>query len=542
MLSFRSYFSIPQLNGKEVVYFDSAATSLKLKEVITSLSDFYQNFNSNVHRSTNLLAAKATELFEKARSDIKNFLDPSNEGEVVFTRNTTESINLVASCFVASTLKDGDVILTSEAEHHSNFLPWITVAKRKRIKLEVIRVNLNKKEFLNSVLSSIEKLKPKLVALSHISNTTGIELPISEIGELIRKYNGFFLVDGAQATPHLRPNLSYVDFYAFSGHKVFGPFGVGILWFRRGLMNDLDPIYVGGGTVVDVSIDGFELAEPPYKFEAGTPPIAEVFALSRAITWLQNNLTGWQTQEKKLRDYFCNRLTLFDSRLKFINREPDAPIFTIHSDAIDITALNFKLSEAGICLRLGHHCTLPLHKALGIQQSLRISMAGYNTIEEIDYLIDNLDRIVNDKKAIHTTIFNFGEQLADLSDSELLEYLIDLSKEKPRPSVEFLKPENLVKGCMSKVYIWSIEDPPFFSGFSDTPTLNGLIRLLEKLLVNFSKDDILKYDFASFLDSVNLFKILTTNRRFGIMNLIDTIKAKISHASETGQRRDLQIS
>ncbi|MCX7953323.1 MAG: aminotransferase class V-fold PLP-dependent enzyme [Deltaproteobacteria bacterium] len=519
----------------KVVYFDSAATSLKLISALSASIGFYRDFNSNVHRSSNFIATKATELFEEARKKIQNVIDPLKQGLVLFTQNTTESINLAAYIVEQIGLRQSDTILLTEFEHHSNLLPWLRLAKKVGCGIKFIRCGSCREEFVQKALEDINSLKPRILAVSHVSNTLGLHVPVEKLAGEAKKFGAFVFIDGAQAVPHLRPKLENVDFYAFSSHKVFGPFGVGVLWVRHGLVDEHEPLKIGGGTITDVSFEDYHLADVPYRFEAGTQPIAEIIGLSVALSWLNEHLDQWQQKEERLRQKFLEGLGKFEDNFKVLWKNPDIPLFSLYSDRLDLAGLNFILSSRGICVRLGHHCAIPIHRRFGITQSLRVSLAAYNDETEIDYFFESLSNALSTEKHV-VLLFNdnsqglahkaidITEQLVALSDEELVHYLIDLSATNPIPDNSFLNEGNLVKGCMSKVYVWRDTKAPFFNAWSESPTLNGLVTLLRNMCSGCSSQEILDFNFLAFLDAVNIFKALSTNRRFGVANLIDRIK------------------
>lgn len=539
--SFRSQFLYPTAYKTPIYYFDSAATSLRLKKAIEAVSEFYQTSNSNIHRSTNLLATKATEMFENARRKIARFLSPDQDGQVIFTQNTTDSINQVALSFGRKILSRDDTVLITEFEHHSNILPWIRLCKDTGAKLEYIPYEPNKDNFVHRGLELISKHKPKIFAVSIVSNTLGHVTPYEPLCARVKELGGYVVADCAQAVQHMKPDISSFDFVAFSSHKVFGPFGVGVLWVRDGLMDDCEPQRIGGGTITSADFKGYSLAELPYRFEAGTQPIAEVIGLATAVEWLDENLHEWQQQETVLKEHFLKRFPEHP-KLRLLNDSPDIPLFCVYTTD-DLTALNFNLASRGFCLRLGHHCAIPIHAKYGISQSLRVSVAGYNTLEELDLFfetlveidskrtsiaIDNLESSDEHDNTKEHTIFEYAEKLANLPDDELVEYLVYLGNKNPKPPQQHLSEDNLVKGCMSKVYVWAISEHPYFDGWSETPTLNGLLQLFKNISSKMPYEKLKEFDFMALLDSTNIFKALTTNRRFGVANLIDRIKMLIT--------------
>ncbi|MBK9294878.1 MAG: cysteine desulfurase [Oligoflexia bacterium] len=385
-----------QVNDKTLVYLDNAATTQKPKTVIEAINNYYQNQNSNVHRGVHSLSQLATQKYESTREIVKNFIVAKSTDEIIFTRGTTESINLIAQSYGRSFLNAGDEIIISQMEHHSNIVPWQILCGQISVKLKVIDVTDSGE--LN--LKSLEKLlsdKTKIVSLMHVSNTLGTINPIKEIIKIIKNFNKDIIVsiDGAQAVQHLKVNVLDLgcDFYSFSGHKIYGPTGVGVLYGKRELLNKMPPWQGGGDMIASVSFDKTTYNILPYKFEAGTPNIAGVIGLGEAIKYVQNlGLDFIYEQEKKLLDYAFRKLSQI-KEVKIIGqaKEKSAVISFILKDihAHDVGTI---LDQSGVAIRAGHHCTQPLMERFNVPATVRASFAFYNTEEEVDNLIDGIKK------------------------------------------------------------------------------------------------------------------------------------------------------
>ena len=384
-----------KVNGKELVYLDSAATSQKPIQVINAITNFYTTHNANVHRGVHTLSEEATDMFEKGRENISKFVGAVNPSEIIFTSGTTESINFVARIWGEDNLTSKDEILTFVSEHHSNFIPWQQVAKKTGAKFTVISLDkngeLSLEEFKKHLSSSV-----KIVAISHVSNVLGTIFPVKGICKLAHEIGALVSVDGAQAVGHISVNVQSLgcDFYSFSSHKMLGPMGVGVLWARQEILNTMPPFEYGGGMIDAVSVLNSTWAEIPDKFEAGTPNVSGVIGLSAAVDYI--NKLGFES----IREHEVNLLKHLSGSLKKLDRiRILGPIdlenriglvsFIAHgAHPHDVASV---LSTHGIAVRSGHHCAMPLHATLGIPASVRASLNVYNTKSDIDKLISGLN-------------------------------------------------------------------------------------------------------------------------------------------------------
>ena len=386
-----------QVNGSPLIYFDNAATTQKPNSVIDALSHYYTSDNANIHRGIHALAERATTAFELTRTKIKEFINAPSSDQIILTAGTTGSINLVAQTFGRANFSKGDKILISNLEHHSNIVPWQMIAEEKGAIIEVIPVDergvLDLEAYGNLLDASV-----KLVAVNHVSNAIGTINPIAEMIQLAHAHGAKVMIDGAQSIAHLDIDVQAldIDFFAFSAHKLFGPTGVGVLFGKRELLESMPPYQGGGEMIKEVSFEGTTYNELPYKFEAGTPNIADVIALSAAIDYV-NALSkeALFTQELALLAYATEQLSTIPG-LRIIGTAPDKiAVISFVMDGIHPQDLGVLLDKFGIAIRTGHHCVQPLMKRFGLPGTCRASFAFYNTFEEIDLFVKALRRSIN---------------------------------------------------------------------------------------------------------------------------------------------------
>ena len=382
-----------EINGKALVYLDNAATSQKPQPVIDAINSYYSCQNSNVHRGIHQLSQKATDAYEAVREKARAFINASSTDEVLFTRGTTESLNLLAYT-IATKLKPGDEIILSEMEHHSNIVPWQMLCERIGARIKVIPVD----EKGDLELEQYEKLlnnNTKVVSVTHISNTLGTVNPIKKIIEKAQKHNAWTIIDGAQAVPHMAVDVQELgcDFYCFSAHKMFGPTGVGVLYGRKELLNELPPYHGGGNMIHKVTFTKTTYHDLPHKFEAGTPNIAGVIGLGAAIDYIEKTgIKNIGAYEKELLDYAIDRLQEID-QLTFIGTSINrAGVISFLLNSIHPFDTGAILDQLGIAVRTGHHCNQPLMEKFGIQGTVRASFAFYNTKDDADALINGLEK------------------------------------------------------------------------------------------------------------------------------------------------------
>jgi cysteine desulfurase/selenocysteine lyase len=384
-----------EINGFPLIYFDNGATSQKPQVVIDAISEYYQETNANIHRGVHTLSQRATDAYEAAREIMRQHLNAAYTHEVLFTAGTTHGINLVANGF-ASILKVGDEVLISAMEHHSNIVPWQLLCEKTGAKLRVIPMNENG-ELIQAEYQKLLNSNTKLVAVTHISNALGTINPIQEMVAQAHQVGAAFLVDGAQAVPHLQPDVQALDcdFYAFSGHKICGPTGTGILFGKEVWLNKLPPYQGGGEMIKTVTFEKTTYAELPHKFEAGTPHIAGGIALGVAVQYLQRlGFDAIAAHEKKLLDYATAQLLQIEGLKIYGTAAHKTSVISFNVGDIHPYDLGTIIDKKGIAVRTGHHCTQPIMDFFGIPGTIRASFAFYNTTAEIDFFVSALKKAV----------------------------------------------------------------------------------------------------------------------------------------------------
>jgi len=382
------------VNGYPLVYLDNAATSQRPKAVIDAVDDFYLHYNSNVHRGVHALSEKATQAFEHARENVRQFINAKTIKEIIFTKGTTESINLVAQTYGRTHVKAGDEIIVSEMEHHANIVPWQILCQQTGASLKVIPMN-DKGELIIEEYKNLLNNKVKIVAVGHISNALGTINPIKQIIDLAHARNIPVLIDGAQATPHTVVDVQALDcdFYCFSAHKMYGPTGVGVLYGKEHLLEAMPPYQGGGEMIKMVSFEKTLYNDLPAKFEAGTPNIAGVIGLSAAIDYIQNiGLQNIASREQELLQYATEKANNFEG-LRIIGQANEkAAILSFVLDDIHAHDIGTIVNNYGVAIRTGHHCAMPVMQHFKVPATARASFAFYNTEEEIDQLFFALQK------------------------------------------------------------------------------------------------------------------------------------------------------
>lgn len=385
-----------KVNGKTLIYFDNGATAQKPLEVIETINNYYRNENANIHRGVHTLSQEITVLYENARATVQKHLNAKSPGEIVFTSGTTESINLVAHSFGKKFLSKGDEIIVTAMEHHSNILPWQQVCEEKGAVLKVVPINADGELIIDEYKKLLNN-KTKIVAVAHISNTLGTINPVKEIISIAHTKNIPVLVDGAQAVPHTSVDVQDMDadFYCFSGHKLFGPTGVGILYGKEKWLNELPPYKVGGGTIKTVTFEKTEYADVPLRFEAGTPHIEGGVGLAAAIDYVNDiGLDKIAAYEHDLLLYATEELQKIEGVKIIGTAKNKASVISFVVKDIHAFDIGTILDQLGIAVRTGHHCTQPLMAHYCIQGTVRAAFAFYNTKEEIDEFIKALERAI----------------------------------------------------------------------------------------------------------------------------------------------------
>lgn len=382
-----------EVNGNPLVYFDTSATSQTPVQVIQAMSEYYEGYNSNVHRGVHTLGTKATEAYEATRMKTRQFINAKRFGEIVFTRGTTAAINLVARSFGDMMVESGDEIVVTEMEHHANLVPWQELAKRTGAKLVFIPLEDDGTIKIDSVKNVVTD-KTKIVAITHVSNVLGTINDIKEIARIAHENDAYIVVDGAQAVPHLAVDVQDldVDFYAFSAHKMLGPTGIGVLYGKMEHLKKMEPVEYGGDMIDFVEKETSTWTEVPVKFEAGTPMIAEAIGLSAAIDYITEvGLENISAYEDKLTKYAMEKMRNIEG-IEIYGPETRAGLVTFNLDGVHPHDLSTALDSDGIAVRAGHHCAQPLMRLLGVSSTARASFYFYNSTEEIDRFIEGLKR------------------------------------------------------------------------------------------------------------------------------------------------------
>lgn len=382
-----------QVNGNDLIYFDTSATSQTPSPVIDAMTAYYEAYNSNVHRGVHTLGTKATDGYEQARMKVRSFINAKRFEEVVFTRGTTAAINLVARSFGDMMMEPGDEIVVTEMEHHANIVPWQELAKRTQAELKFIPMEADGTLTMENVEATIGE-KTKIVAITHVSNVLGTINDIKAIAEVAHRNDAYIAVDGAQAVPHMSVDVQDldVDFYAFSGHKMLGPTGIGVLYGRSELLDDMEPIEYGGDMIDFVDLRTSTWTDLPVKFEAGTPMIAEAIGLAAAIDYIEDiGPEAILEYEQKLVNYALESMNAVEG-IEIYGPESRAGLITFNLEDVHPHDLATALDSEGIAVRAGHHCAQPLMKWLGVSSTARASFYIYNTTEEIDSFIESLKR------------------------------------------------------------------------------------------------------------------------------------------------------
>ena len=378
------------INGKKLTYLDSGATSQKPNSVIDKMNDIYKFNNANVHRGTYVLSSETTSEYESVRYKLQSFLNASESDEIIFTKGTTEALNFLANSIANKLMGEGDEIILSEIEHHANIIPWQMVAEKYKLNINYVKVNDDFSLDLDDLSSKLSS-KTKVVSIVGESNLSGMLPDIKEINNLVRlNSDALLIIDGAQLVPHRKVDVQDlgIDFLVFSGHKMLGPTGIGVVWGKKELLNSLDPVYGGGDMIEEVHYDKATWAPVPHKFEAGTPPYVEAIGLGAAVDYLENlGMSEVEKHSDELREY--GRKVLLDiDGVNVIHSEQDIAgcTFGMYVDGVHAADLSLMLDTHGVSVRAGHHCVQPFHRKLGIDATIRSTAYIYNDKEDIDTL------------------------------------------------------------------------------------------------------------------------------------------------------------
>lgn len=530
---------LQQVNNSQLIYLDNAATTHKPEAVIQALDSFYRYHNSNVHRASHALSAEATSRFEAAREQTAKFLNAASAQQIIWTKGTTESINLVANS-LGEHFTEGDEILISTMEHHANIVPWQMLAERKKLSIKVIPLS-ESGDLDPQAFSNLLTEKTRLVAITHVSNALGTINPVKEMIRTAHDAGALVLVDGAQALPHFRVDVKDLDadFYVFSGHKLYAPTGVGVLYGKQHLLESMPPWQGGGEMIKKVSFEKTTYNQLPFKFEAGTPNIAGVIGLGEAINWLskldQNLL---HEHEQALFDKAldgCSQIKGF-SRIGSPQQSVSLLSFTLkgqHQQDIGLM-----LDKRGIAVRTGHHCAMPLMNHLGLTGTTRASFAFYNTLDEVERFVTALDEL-NKPEQFHAPDLIHKGLLQRLQQSRSWNerYREIMLTGKALPSMpQSLKVEaNLVNGCESNTWLYHESNRSgnlVFNVDSDARIIRGLLALLMEIFNNKTPEQILAQDIEKLFIELELEKHLSPSRGNGLKAVVERIY-KIARQSES---------
>ena len=382
-----------EVYGRPLVYLDNGATTQKPRCVVEAMTDEYYNVNANVHRGVHFLSQQATDLYEQARGRVRTFINARSDKEIVFTRGTTESLNLVASSFGERFMGEGDEVIISAMEHHSNIVPWQLLQERKGIRLRVIPIN-DRGELLLDEYEKLFNKRTRIVAVTHVSNVLGTVNPVKQIAAVAHGVP--VLVDGAQSVPHIAVDVQDMDcdFFVFSGHKVYGPTGIGVLYGKESLLNELPPYQGGGEMIKNVHFEHTEYEDAPLRFEAGTPDYVGAHALAAAIDYVSAlGMENIAAHEHSLLAYATERMNCIPGMRIFGQAENKSAVLSFTVGNIHPLDLGTLLDRFGVAVRTGHHCAQPLMERMGVQSMARASFALYNTREEVDTLCESIERI-----------------------------------------------------------------------------------------------------------------------------------------------------
>ncbi|MDG1732964.1 MAG: SufS family cysteine desulfurase [Thalassotalea sp.] len=544
---FRRQFPILQKLNKDsgLIYFDNAATTQKYKAVIKTSQNFYQESNANVHRGSHFLSAKATKSFEIVRLQVQTLINASSEKEIIWTKGTTESINLVAQCYGLSNLKSGDEIVLSQAEHHANIVPWQNLASQTGAVIKVIpldkcgRIDLVQAE---QVITS----KCKVLAVNHISNVIGKLNPIKELIALAKNVGAKTLIDGAQSIAHSSIDVKALDcdFYVFSAHKMYGPTGVGVLYGKEQLLEQMPPYQFGGEMIKKVSFTGTTYNSLPHKFEAGTPNIVGVVGLGACLELFSKSLlSDLQAYELSLCEYTYLALSKVLGLKFLVDQQPDIPLFSFTIENVHHHDVATFLDSKGIAVRSGHHCAMPLMELFDLDGSVRVSLAPYNTFAEVDELIKQLQQfslgenteklpVSTQPSADNLTTINQDEILNLFSNAKSWDLkhrqIMLLAKELPRIDKQLRSDNDLVNGCESsawlKVSINETSHQLSFVADSDAKVIRGLMVIILSVYQHKTAEQIIAFDINAYFSQLGLMQHLSPSRGNGIKAIVERIE------------------
>lgn len=553
----------PLIHNAPTCYFDNAATTQKPTAVLDAIEHYYRHHNANVHRAAHSLSLAATKEFEAARERVRRFINASSHNEIIWTRGTTEGINLVAHSYGQMAIGAGDEILISTMEHHANIVPWQLLTQRCGARLRIIPLNDDGDLDLTAYRELLSP-RTKLVAICHVSNALGTVNPVAEMTQDAHQVGAKVLIDGAQAVSHLEVDVQALDcdFYLFSGHKLYGPTGIGVLYGKHQLLQQMPPWQGGGEMIEQVSFNQSSYQPPPLRFEAGTPNIAGAIGLAAAINYLsQFDSEKRQAHEQQLLDHACQQLATVAGLRIIAQPQLRVGLIPFVIDALHSFDLGALLDQQGFALRTGHHCTMPLHQQLGLEGTARLSFGLYNQTDEIDRLVEALKQLVSDHsattlptsaetsqpKAKHSPLKPNHPGLAGpVPEQPLLKQLLALDDGKARYTLlmktasqhpqqpELRLDANLLHGCTSKVWLDSQQklingnQQWWFRIDSDTRIIKGLGLLLCERLNGMSRAQITSTDVEAMFRELGLERHLSASRTNGLHAMIEAIRDRLA--------------
>ena len=535
---------------KTLVYFDNAATTQKPHSVIDSYHAFYHNSNANVHRASHALSAKATKSFESARENVKTFINAKSSKEIIWTKGTTESINLIAMTLGRQLLKQGDEILIAVSEHHANIVPWQLVAEQTGAKIKTVKLD----ELGRVDVSDFELLvssKTKIVCCAHLSNVIAKINPLSELIQKAKSVGAITVIDGAQAIAHFSVDVQLLDcdFYTFSAHKMFGPTGVGVLYGKQALLEKMPPYQGGGEMIKQVSFNTPTTFNTlPFKFEAGTPNIAGVIAFGESVKFLTvNNKHEIHKYEKELIHHCYQALRNLSVSAKqvvkfIVSGEPDIPVISFRIDGHHNHDIATALDSYGIAVRSGHHCAMPLMEYLNTSGCLRVSLTAYNTFEEIDYFIDCLTKTLTQESQEKITLEYHDSDTEQASDLIITKFsnikswdsrhrqIMLLGKQLDRLDKKLRDDNSLISGCESLAWLIAHKNEKGsfqFQADSDAKIIRGLLVIVLAAFNNKTVKQIQTFDIENYFEALGLMQHLSPSRGNGVLAIVAKIKELI---------------
>ncbi|WP_281558451.1 SufS family cysteine desulfurase [Thalassomonas sp. RHCl1] len=553
-LKFRQQFPLLQknVNEKPLIYFDNGATTQKPQCVLDAYQDYYSASNANVHRASHVLSARATRAFEEAREAAKTFINAASTREIIWTKGTTEGINLIAASWGESQLKAGDEIVLSYSEHHANIVPWQLVAEKTGAVIKILPLTDNG-TLDESKLAELISLRTRVVACAHISNVIGRINPLEKIITRAKAVGAITVIDGAQAIAHLTVDVQALDcdFYLFSAHKMFGPTGVGVLYGRLALLEQMPPYQGGGEMIQTVSFAGTSFNELPFKFEAGTPNIAGVVAFAEAVRFLRRHQgQAFFDYEQALIAYMMQKLQNIHGIRFIVTETPDIPVFSFTLSGHHNHDIATALDSRGIAIRSGHHCAMPLMEYLKLSGCLRLSLAPYNTFAEIDAVIEVLTAIVHgeepggehqaapggaltEEKAKEEAELQADESQVMLAkfaaikgwDSRHREIML-LGKTLERMDKAERNEQTLIAGCESLAWLTYRLDGEaryHFKADSDAKVIRGLLVIVLAAFNHKTAAEIDAFDIQGYFEQLGLLQHLSPSRGNGVQAIVKKI-------------------